>query len=258
MLKEFNELPLEMQSNILRFNPNMRKINKIFYEDTKQYYYDTYCQLPISQNEFMKYINKHLPDQFAIFSFQEENFKVLVFENKGEDFYYLREFTLKVDEIDIDEYFIRHDFDEYHVMKLNNLIKSFQYLYDNWIIYYDVQLTFNIVLERACSQINPQYEVEYTRTNFINNVQNIVFDNNLFSLFNMLSKLMYMYFSYLIYNNNLNDENVYEDLIIDLEDIVFNNRGEIIEIEIDLNDKLNEYEKKYNKYYNHFLNQILI
>ena len=27
MLKEFNELPLEMQSNILRFNPNMRRLN---------------------------------------------------------------------------------------------------------------------------------------------------------------------------------------------------------------------------------------
>jgi hypothetical protein len=242
MLKEFDLLPLEMRTNILRYNPYMRRMNKTFYETTKQFYYEEYCDLPISQNEFINYVNHYEPEHFKMIVDKGDTYKVFTFNSFGDHKYDVEILTLSINNTDVEEYKIITDFNAFNVDLFKNLMFLFRHNF-KWHVYYDLKLTQDIVNTRSCAVINPNYGLEYTQKNFENNMKYNIVGGDLNTMFSLITKIYYM---------KLNNENLefgfldFGFLDIDLN-TTYDEMGNAIDY--DMEEELKKIIEEYNEWY---------
>lgn len=237
MLKEFNKLPLEIQSDVLQYNPYMRSLNKTFNESTKQYYYNNYCQLPISKKEFIKYVNLYHPSQFALFFNEDEDYKILVFTLSRNDFYELDTFTITIDPIDIDEYKIIYKYGQYYIQQFNNIISTFNHYFAH-DIYYDLNLTKNIISERRCDQLNDHYISNYITNELNKHIYIKKYESDYKHIMNLLTNIVYM---------TMNLEFGFHPNTIE---IIFDSMGNAIDGD-DFDTTVDLLKKEYNQLYNY-------
>lgn len=246
MLKEqFNELPIEMQSNILRFNPHMRSINKTFYHTTKQYYYDEYCQLPISKHEFINYINEYEPEQFAMFVDKGDTYKMLLFTSFGDMSYQMMIMTFSENNVDIDEYKIIFDYSHFNIHQFKDLLFTIEHNF-KYPYYFDVQLTKNIVKQRSCYNINQQYADDYINNYLQKFIHVNEYASDMDNIFDLIKKSFYLNESNEIYNKYgviLH----YRNAILD---IIYNHMGDSIDDDYDIDVIIKELIDDINEMYN--------
>src|SRR5438445_13008697 len=140
---EFNQLPIEMSSNILKYNPYMQQLNKTYQQSTKHLFYEQYCDTPISQKEFVNYVNIFKPKQFSMFVL-DENFKILLFTyNEELDKYIVDYYLFTIDLSDVEEYKMTYEYTYYHYNSFNHYIKLFSHNYKHQV-FYDIQLSIDI------------------------------------------------------------------------------------------------------------------
>jgi hypothetical protein len=238
----FNQLPLEIQSHIIGYNPHMQQLNKTYRQTTRNYFYDKFCNSPISQNEFFHYVKLFKPVQFALFVDKGEHFRILLF-NQYNHFYQLTIYHLYITEIDVGEYKINYDYTQLHMDTFTNLIQTISHHFKHDMMY-DVQLSLDILDERVqCTDINPRYSYVYMQHNFMQNVKETA-GGDLSFIFNLIKKLWYMIMSYKIMNEE-NTENVIDELyFIQLDEMIFNEMGQLVN-----NDDIKELEEEYKNYY---------
>jgi hypothetical protein len=217
-MKQFNDLPLELQSEILIHNPKYLTINKKLDKHT---FYQEYCDLPISVNEFINYFIKQNKTPCIIYSnnIDEED---------------LPEFTVHIiheDHVDVHMLFIDNtDEDEFIVNTITmsyipyNNIKDYINSFNYNVIYYDVKTTFNILKNRNCESIKPGYAYMMTMK-IVNYYTPKINVDNLYSFFDECKKILYMTTNYdLLIGQDI--KNILNTMR--LEDILFNSQGDMI------------------------------
>jgi hypothetical protein len=55
---QFKTLPLEIQLEILKYQPNFRRVNKLYYVKGKQIFEKFYLNIPISKKEYLQTIKE--------------------------------------------------------------------------------------------------------------------------------------------------------------------------------------------------------
>lgn len=252
MLKEFNELPLEMQSHIISYNPYMQRLSKTYYQSTKSYYYDRYCHLPINKNEFINYVNQYQPQHFAVFVDKGHLFKVFLFQFIDQHQYSVDFLTLSIDLVDVEEYRIMTDYGSFQIDTFTNLIATMGHNFKHHV-YYDLSLTINILNKRPCIKINPLYGLEQTKTFFLGVLNKKLNGSDVDTLFSLLTKLNYLIVSYEMDQEKDND-NILSLLYYDINDITFDAMGNAID---DINNIIDLMMNDYNQYDNVILNEML-
>lgn len=212
-MEQFSQLPIEIQTQVLKEYPNFRRINKEQYKE-KYLFDEIYCNLDISVNEFKKYLNTDV-ESFIIYTIKDEICDIYSC-NKIYNQYELFQYTFFIDYEDIDEYIINNDkaviqsyegWDDIigHVLTLDN-------------IYYDIKTVKNIVSQRNCNIQN--YTFDYC-FNYIKNIMLLPTGDggDIGHLYNKLFKLLYLTTSYdVITTNN-------HDFFSDSIDLTFNSEG---------------------------------
>lgn len=253
MEKEFNKLPLEMRSNILKYNPYMQRLNKPLRESTKRYFYEQYCDYPISKKEFVNYVNVFKPEQFAIFV-KSDNYKVLLFNYDEErDQYEVDYYLLSVQASDVEEFIISYDYTQYQNDSFDNLMRTFAHNY-KYEISYDVQLSINILKERSCDIVDPYYPYNYMKRQFIKEVSVHRHGSDLDQTYELITTLWYMIVSYNIWNRS-NVEEELETIFFNLDNVIFDSLGHLLDE--DNTEHMNVLNEQYDVNFDLISNHIL-
>jgi hypothetical protein len=230
----FNTLPLDLQSNILKYNPYARSLNKTYTNMNQQLFYEQQCDLPISKHEFVSYINQYSPKKFAIFVDEGLKFNIYMF-----NCYYLNYHNIKEYIVDIYSFTWDNGIIFYYNCKsgsVNQLLNTLSYSSS----FIDLILSKNILEQRPCQSYNPNYIQNYLTKHF-NKIINE--PDDLWELFK--NKL------YLMYNIDINN-NTYELVdFVDDADTLYNfdlNNQEFVDLIVDHYDT--QYDLVYNKYVN--------
>lgn len=211
-------LPLEVQGEILKNLPNYPRISKKTYDPNL--YYKQYCHKPISEQEFINYINTYNPKKFIVYvtAINDEDMpemNIFLFNNKK----HVDSYMLTIDNIDVEEYSIHN-----HYFKRDyNDIESFldEIYYSD--IYYDVLTTFNILNLRECQKINPNYSKQYTIDIVNEKTPNLNVDN-MYSFYELCKKLIYLHTNQLLLHDKIKNVLAYS-----ISNITFDGLGEIID-----------------------------
>lgn len=222
----FTELPLEIQNEILINNPLYPRINKQIYD--KNLFYQKYCNLPISHEEFINYINKVNPNTFIIYFTATDDqdmpeLNTFIFRKKN-NIYKVYQYMLSIDNIDVEEYSLNiHSFVK-QISTLSNFLS--EYHFDN--VYYDLITTYNIFKSRQCQTINQNYAGEQT-IKIMSKKTPFLEVEDLYSFFDLIKKLIYLH------TNDLLLKNEYINTIIHytVSNIIFDPTGEMIDDNFD-------------------------
>lgn len=252
--EEFNSLPKELQIRLLNTSPLFPRINKNIYESGEQSFRDTYCNLPISTNEFRKYVARKDVDSFATFVVNDLIVDVNIFY-KIEDYYDVRQYSLLQDNIDVGEYSLIHDGGMQRIYDVEDILEE---ILNEEHIYYDVKSVNQIIAKRGYDITNNNDVIvrkgcnnskDYT----LNYVKNIVFNLNdgvdIGLLFFQYVKLMYLAIS----DDIVKDVNskFYGQ---DAEDLIFDDMGQITEdFEEEYDILVGKNTDLIKKYYNNFI-----
>ena len=248
MSNPFNNLPLETQLEILKYNPSSRRLTKKHHIEGKNIFNQMYCDKKISHIEFVNYIQENQPDNFVIYGVQDEryheSYSVLQFTKKDLFFYKVVEIKLKLDQIDYDEYKYGLYFSTYGIDVMDLLNINLDH-----ILYYDINSTYNIIEKRQCNGKN------YIQ----NQIDTIVKHNNGYNdsnkLYNNLIKLIYLMSNTY---DTIDIDNIQSILNMDFEDIIFNGEDHIIsESDVDFSNEKSIFGTKIKDYYNELNNDIL-
>jgi hypothetical protein len=251
MEKKFNELPMDMRTSILGYNPYSQQLNTAYKQSTQYLFYNEYCDTPISQKEFINYVNIFKPEQFAIFVNADEKFKFILFTYDDVTNKYAADFyLLTIELVDVEEYKIIYEYTEYHMDSFNHLINTFKnnYQYD---VFYDLQLSINILKERSCNQINPTYSYNFVKNQFVKHTTINTTGQDVNETFKLTTSLWYMIASYAIWNRSEID---IESVYYYLDDIIFDSMGEALD---DISQTINQLNKQYDTYFDLIANHIL-
>jgi hypothetical protein len=240
-----NQLPLEIQSHIIGYNPYMQRLNKTYGQTTKGYFYEKFCDSFISQNEFVHYVKLFKPVQFALFVEKDDQYRILLFNNYNH-LYQLTIYHFYIDNVDVEEYNINYDYTQLNMDTIANLFNYINHHF-KYNVMYDVQLSLDILDERSqCTNVNSRYSYIYMLNQFTKN-KTIKHGSDINTLFDLIKKILYMIVSYKI----MNDEDI-DDVIVglDFSNIIFDALGQAID---DIDDVMNDFETMYNDYYQIFI-----
>jgi hypothetical protein len=189
-MEQFNQLPTEIQTHVLKEYPNFRQINKQQYKE--KYLFDTlYCNLPVSKKEFLNYLKSGVKN-FVIYHFQDLITDIYSFSFYNNT-YELLQYSMFIDNEDVDEFIIGND-------------KTVEISYEGWDdlvdhvlalddIYYDVKTVNYIVSKRGCHINN--YAMNYCIKYMDDILALKVGDGgDIGHMYNKLFKLLYLTTSY--------------------------------------------------------------
>jgi hypothetical protein len=243
-MESFDLLPFETKLEILRNLPNFRRLNKDYYEKGKNIFIEDYCNLEITNKEFINYIKKYEPDYFCLFINKNTKFICYVFDTwgeSGEQLYNVQEYILEIDNIDINEYVINSDVLELRSRNMSKVITLIEKIIDNNNnnkIYYDIKSVYHIILDRQCNNAII-YANQYIKYIFNDNCMT----SDLYRLFHLIKKIWYMSFSEnILLNNIIEYEYLYGN---DVNNIIFDSYGET---EYDIEDIINLLVNNLNSY----------
>lgn len=189
-MEQFDQLPTEIQTHVLKEYPNFRQINTQQYKE--KYLFDTlYCNLSVSKKEFLNYLKSGVKN-FVIYHIQDVITDIYSFSYYNNT-YELLQYSMFIDNDDIDEFVIGND-------------KVVDQSYDGWDdlvenvleldnIYYDVKTVNYIVSKRGC-QI-PDYAMNYCIKYMDDILASLVGEGgDIGHMYNKLFKLLYLTTSY--------------------------------------------------------------
>lgn len=181
----FNELPLDVQANILKYNPSMRSLNKTFHH-YDYLFYEQQCTLPISRREFLNYINQSQPSQFNLY--YKTNFSFVVYQ-----FYkHLNGYI-----VDYYSFYLYTDYIKYRfTFKSGSIDQLLNLVSFNEHLYFDVLTIATIFQWRSCQP----YIQDYIKLQF-NDFNKSPIQNLYASLFNLIKNNLYLLSQYDLYNN---------------------------------------------------------
>lgn len=238
-MESFSNLPLELQSEILKNRPDYPSISKKTFD--QQLFYKQYCHLDISEHEFINYINNHQPDKFIIYtnSINDEDLpEMITYIFTKNNTYKVDSYMLTIDNIDVEEYSVHI----HHYRRDYEDIASFldELYYTD--IYYDIQTTFNILNLRTCQQIDPNYSKNFT-IKIIEDKTPVIEVDNLNSFYDLCKKLIYLNTNESIHKNKTIILNFY------ISNIVFNGLGEIVnDAQYDIIQRMIDYHKPFKQH----------
>ena len=234
-MNPFNQIGLDLQSEILKYNPSYFSVKKHLNQNL---FYHQYCDQPISVNEFLSYLHDEQPNQFIIFTETDlPTFTHHFFQaKKGMSIK-----TLYIEEEDVNEYAVTMTYTHSNVKfkGLKELLNNIDY--DK--IYFDLKTTFNILSRRNCEQISPGYNKRLTLSIFNEHV--LSYDSlNLYSYFDLCKTLIYYTNNYDLLSNQLPRIALHRS---DIGEIIFNSEGAVVggDEEI-IQDMFSEYNFKDN------------
>lgn len=242
-MESFDLLPFETKLEILRNLPNFRRLNKDYHEKGKNIFIEDYCNLDITNKEFINYIKNFNPNYFCIFINKKTKFLGYVFntweEFGGEQLYDVKEYILEIDNVDINEYVINSDVLEFRSRNLSKVITLIEKIIDNNNkIYYDMKSVYHMILARQCNNAII-YTNQYIKYIFNDNHMT----SDLHRLFHLIKKIWYMSFSEnILLNNIIEYEYLYGN---DVNNIIFDSYGET---EYDIEDIINLLVDNLNSY----------
>lgn len=241
---DFNQLPFDLQSNILKYSPYMKSLNKTYNQNTvaNLLYYQEQCHLPISKKEFINYIEQYNPKYFAVFESSEQVFTISVFHATTHPLYYNRDYYEYVKKSNVIYYNFNFSSESIHIY--------YKYI-NNSQSYYDLNLTLNILKERPCLHYNPNYIYNYINNQFNTLVYPIVFNQHINHVFIMLKQIIYMMMSYQIYHHRYNIN--FDYYLDEVSFIIYDDNGLPID---DQSDLMKIYKNDYDVYHAVMVNLI--
>jgi hypothetical protein len=229
-MKGFDNIPMELQSEILKQHPKYLTIKKNL---DKQAFYQQYCDLPISLNEFINSFKT--PCIVYSSNIDEEDlpeFTVHIIHDN-----HVNVHMLFIDNVDQDEFIVNTISISY--IPYNN-IKQYLDSFNYNEIYYDIKTTFNILKNRNCENIKPGYATSQTMK-IVNNLTKNINVDNLYSFFDACQQLLYLSTSY----DLLQEEDIKNILNTqELENILFDNQGDLISDDTLIQDIIENTVKK--------------
>lgn len=209
-MEQFNDLPLDLQAEILKNSKYGRSISKTSSEHNPKLFYDEYCQFPISKQELLNYIKKFNPPYFILFCIGFHSFVAYVFIWAG-GFYQV----------------IEHHYENSRLLSYKRktsqeygLINAIYYSSnrDDVIVGADLNLTRSIIEQRQqCKDIN--YVNDYLKKEVDRNLNKNLnpFKNNGSGekLFLVVSKNLYLMINYYIIENGVIEEDLIQNYVND-------------------------------------------
>lgn len=233
-------LPVDMQREILKYNPYFYRLRKD--NEDQLWFYENQCGLPITKDELIHYIFDDRPEDFALFFEDYYTLTSYKFFNYDENSYYVNKERLAVIQRDEDVKSVLLESSEpEYVNKDVNLVKFIDHLYYYPVknIYFDIDTVFYILSRRlSCMKINPNYNKIQTR----NIMDSILFYidrvNDLDSYYQWLKHLYYLNYHGFI------------DFPLHIDGVYFDNNGKTsqlgtIEMEYKMYDINYEYINSY-------------
>lgn len=200
------KLPVELQTEILKYNPSFRQTSSIIYNNTyaQHQFVKQHCYTPITTREFEKYLYTYKPNYFIIYSEYEYEFSKAEYYKEGNTYRVINT-VLTLDNTDVDEY-------KFDIRKTRPLYIDLNQILDldEEIVQYDKDTTFNILKLRNCDTYLPNYSKKYT--------------NSIFNQLTLINKVnyrddFYLFLKSLLYLNiDINNDDLYN--------ILFNSYGE--------------------------------
>lgn len=196
----FKKLPLDIQLEILKYNPNYILLNKLYYTKGYHLYKELYMNAPITMNEFINYYMKTKKRYYTIYC--HEDFDICIY------------ILVKLDKHVITRYNVNIDDRLYytHISKLNKIdheildndtLSSKLLKFKNY--QFDTPLIFDILLSRG-NIVTKKYI-----SNYIDNIWIIPYQNNINIILNKI--IEYIYLSFQIGHENP----IYINIPIDLQ-----------------------------------------
>lgn len=232
-MDQFNEFPLDVQSEILQSNPSYFRIKKNLNQNL---FYNRYCNQPISNKEFISYVNDI--DRFIVFTLDLDEqalpvFNVYLFNNGVAT---VR--SLYIEEVDVDEYEIYMVYTPYNITIEEVLDEPHEE------VYFDLKTTYDIISRRNCEQIVPGHNKKYVLNDFNKYVVNDFDYTNLYSYFDLCKQLIYYSHNYDMLLGQLPRIALHRSYI---GDIKYNKNGDMIDEESpDADDIIKDMIKEYN------------
>jgi hypothetical protein len=249
----FTSLPKEVQIEIFKNLPNFRRVDTYNYKHGKTAFENMYCQLDISKQEFLNYIENDDPDEAIIFARNTENeLHIFLFRSQYFEASSVSHFILYINNVDIGEYIIDTSL---LVGKLDNnaavvsYINEFIFNDHSYIShYYDIKSVNSIVAKRHCETKN--YTKKYTLDYVYNLVKYKKGGGELTYLVRQVENLVYISLSMDVINNNVITYNNFYGA--NLEEEVFDTEGNAYDEEL-YKTRLEHVAYNYNLYYKDFI-----
>lgn len=236
--KRFHEFPPDVKSEILKYSPTYKRISKEYYDS--RLFYEQYCNLPITMNEFIKYISRHKPYPFIIFYTLKDqrtgngvyiiDFYTAYFRDYYYDTYDYMNMRWKMNIIndDIDEQSINIEVidDDFNidVPVEEYLINQNNFFYEN---NYDI-IKINFDIRTLRENYSKRYQCIEHHSQYVDNMLNK--EIRTIKRYDAKSvKDLYDFFDYLcgyLYFLAQNESDKIDDIMVNLVDIKFKMNGE--------------------------------
>lgn len=207
--ERFNELPLDLQTNILNYSRYGKSISKISKEHNAKIFYDKYCPLPIGKNELINYIEQYLPNYFFIVTINEFAFILSIFTYMGTIGYRANIYRY-TNYSSLIKYY--SDFTTLSIKGIKdeiNFIFNQSKQYHNTILEIDVELTMSIVSQRQCKDMRRNYANQFVINQFENTLDyfdNLELPDDRTELFVTVLRNLYLLINYHILSNESIDD----------------------------------------------------
>lgn len=241
-MEQFNDLPFDVQSEILNNSKYGRSISKKFNEYDSESFYDKYCQLPISKHEVLNYVKMFNPPYFVLFWIGFHSFVAYVFIWAGK-FYRVIEYNYENGPMLL---YNRKTTQEY-----GRINATYYYQNDsNIIVGADLNLTRSIIEQRQqCKNPNyvKDYLIEELKNNLDKNLGLTIRESSANKLFLQIAKNLYLLVNYHIIENGVIEDDLIRNYV---NDTVGTNFG------YKQNNRADNLTKKYTQDYNFYYESI--
>ena len=190
----FNNLPRELQLEILQESPTFIRLNKNMNTsmDSKQLFQSSYCDIEISKNEIIKYASIS-PPAMIIYGISKQFYEINMFYKKKDDSYDMIQYlyTLLDNNIEVGQLVLNN-------VNIINYVDKMYNTYD--IIWLDVNTVYDIVYVRKNCNVN-DIPMKYTKK-YIDDIFNFNIDGNeKYYLFTKIIVSSYMESTYITLTN---------------------------------------------------------
>lgn len=239
-LTTFNNLPREVQVEILKESPTFIRLNKDFLSE-KRLFSTTYCDLDISKQEVLSYIAMS-PDVIIMYGMNNKFFEITILYKKVNSANYdMSKYLFGVLESKIEVADL--------VNNNVNIADKIKKMYEKYeTVFFDANTVYDIIsLRTNCN--NNNIPLNYTKK-YINNIMNLTIEGNeKYYLYNKAIISSYMESTYRTLQGKiikfLNadmvdniyfdldmpvDQKLYDNLVSELEDDITTNYNEIMDV----------------------------
>lgn len=231
MEPEFNKLPYDAQVELMKNKPYFRRLNKTYYKHGKIPFEQKYCNIDISINELINYINDDV-EEFAVFYINDEIITMNVYIKDGDEYTVISR-DMYYDNVDMGEYKLTSDHNE-TVKDIDTIVETLE----QKNMYLDIKTVQHIIAKRGCNNAK-EFSV-----NYLNDIMSKSSGGDMGALFIQFVKIFYFTTSYDIIKG------YYKNVSYNADDIKFDEMGNVFKDNKDMYEQDLENSESYvNIYY---------